>query len=66
MCSFFLCVPIAISTVSFKQHNALMRRGKLVENAEDWKIGSMPEKCEPACFSPLTHLLAQIPEEGKD
>ena len=43
-----------------------MRRGKLVENAEDWKIGSTPEKYDPARFPPFTHLLAQFPEEGKD
>lgn len=28
VCSFILCVPIAISTVSFKSHNAATSRGE--------------------------------------
>lgn len=41
--SLILCVPIAISTVAFKSHNASKRRGGRAECFQDWKIGSVPE-----------------------
>lgn len=59
VCSFILCVPRAISTVSFKSHNAATRRGET--GCEFWRLENWvcARRYEPV--SPFAHLWAPIP-----
>lgn len=59
VCSFILCVPIAISTVSFKSHKAATRRGETGWEFWRWENWACARRYEPV--SPFAPLCAQIP-----